>query len=247
MRLGILGDIHGNFEALQAVYSELTSEGCDLIVCTGDIVGYGASPAECIDFIREKKIASVKGNHDYYTTIPNFNERIQPYAKKVIYWMQDTLESSYISWLANLPYEYKIPEEDIIIVHSSLEALDGSTWPYILDPQTAMFHFFLQRTQFCFFGHTHVPLYYSIDHGLIEFELLTNRKLPKNTKKKYLFNPGSIGQPRDALPSASSVIFDTNTLKLRLLRTEYDIETAQKKIFDAGLPQDLAYRLNTGR
>jgi len=247
MRLGVFGDIHGNIEALEAVYKELKAEGCDKMVCTGDIVGYGASPAECIDFIREHEISSARGNHDHYTTMPNFNERIQPYAKKVIQWMQDTLDGSYIEWLKELPFMFQVENEDILIVHSSLEATDGTSWPYILDPQTAMFHFFLQNTQFCFYGHTHVPLFFSIERGLVEFELLTNRKPPKNTKKKYLFNPGSVGQPRDAVQCASSVIFDTETLKINLYRTEYDIESAQKKIFKTGLPKDLAYRLNTGR
>jgi len=247
MRLGVFGDIHSNIEALEAVYKKLTAEGCDKIVCTGDIVGYGASPAECIDFIREHKISSARGNHDHYTTLPNFNEHIQPYAKRVIQWMQDTLDYSYIKWLSELPFMFQVENSDILIVHSSLEAIDGTCWPYILDPQTAMFHFFLQNTQFCFYGHTHVPLYFSIERGLVEFELLTNKKLPKYTKKKYLFNPGSVGQPRDAIQMASSVIFDTETLKLTLFRTKYDIESAQKKIFQSGLPKDLAYRLNTGR
>ena len=59
MLLGIIGDIHSNIEALTACHKAIKETGCDKIVCTGDIVGYGASPKECIDFIRDMKIAVI--------------------------------------------------------------------------------------------------------------------------------------------------------------------------------------------
>ena len=53
MLLGVFGDIHSNIEALTSVYDKLIGLGCQRIVCLGDIVGYGASPGECIDFLKD--------------------------------------------------------------------------------------------------------------------------------------------------------------------------------------------------
>ena len=67
MLIGIIGDIHGNIEALDAVLACFDDMNVKSIYCAGDIVGYGASPTECIDTIRTRDIPSVCGNHDYYT------------------------------------------------------------------------------------------------------------------------------------------------------------------------------------
>ena len=245
MRLGVFGDIHNNYEALTASYDFLIKKGCEKIACTGDIVGYCASPKECIDFMREKNIPSVKGNHDYYTTQHHNKWAIQPYAAIVIKWMQDILPPEDIKWLEELPFTMEI--EGVQFVHASMETPDGSCWPYILNKQTAIFHFFMQSTQFCFYGHTHIPLLFTKNRGQIIYELLTSRRLPKLGNAKYLINPGSVGQPRDFNSHSSVAIMDLETHDIEMHRVNYDIETAQKKIIDAKLPEELAERLSSGR
>jgi predicted phosphodiesterase len=245
MRLGIFGDIHNNYEALTASYKVLERAGCDQMVCTGDIVGYGGSPKECIDFFWKHEIVSVKGNHDHYTTQIGYDWKIQPYAKEVIKWMQDTLDSDYIDWLNELPFTYEVG--GVQFVHASLETADGTSWPYILDSQTAMFHFFMQMSHFCFYGHTHIPLLFTIKKGQVVFELLTTRKFPKKPIEKFLLNPGSVGQPRDFNSKAAVTVFDTKTHEIELYRINYDIAAAQDKIIKAGLPTALAERLHAGR
>ena len=245
MRLGIFGDVHNNYEALTASYKVLERAGCDQFVCTGDVVGYGASPKECINFFREHDIISVKGNHDHYTTQKNYDGRIQPYAKQVIRWMQQNiLDSDDIDWLNQLPLTYEVC--GVQFVHASLETADGSSWPYIIDSQTAMFHFFMQTSRFCFCGHTHIPLLFTMEKGLIVFETLTTRRFSQQPTNKYLINPGSVGQPRDFNSMASATVFDTETLDVELYRIDYDIATAQEKIIKAGLPKELAERFRTG-
>ena len=51
MRYAVFGDIHGNLEALRAVLTDLETEDIDRCMCVGDIVGYGANPAECITLV----------------------------------------------------------------------------------------------------------------------------------------------------------------------------------------------------
>ncbi|MBN2395643.1 MAG: metallophosphoesterase, partial [Candidatus Atribacteria bacterium] len=62
MRIGIISDIHGNAEALQAVLQKLGN--VDDLICLGDIVGYGADPGYCIEKLRGLNALSIKGNHE---------------------------------------------------------------------------------------------------------------------------------------------------------------------------------------
>jgi len=64
--------------------------------------------------------------------------------------------------------------------------------------------------------------------------------------KRYLINPGSVGQPRDHNPKASLGLFDNEKYVYRYLRFSYPISITQKKIIEAGLPKELALRLNSG-
>ena len=80
MRLGIFSDVHANFEALSAVLEAFETERIDRYYCLGDTVGYGGSPNECCDLIRELCEITILGNHDaavsgrmdysYYTRRP---------------------------------------------------------------------------------------------------------------------------------------------------------------------------------
>ena len=64
--------------------------------------------------------------------------------------------------------------------------------------------------------------------------------------KRYLINPGSIGQPRDGDPLASCLTLDTELNEATWHRIDYPIDVAQKRILDADLPYFLAERLETG-
>ena len=64
---------------------------------------------------------------------------------------------------------------------------------------------------------------------------------------RYIVNVGSVGQPRDGDPRAAYCIYDTAEKRAEIKRVAYDLETAQRKIRDAGLPEMLADRLESGR
>ena len=64
MKIGIFSDTHSNHEALTAVLGAFKQEGVDKLVCLGDTVGYGASPNECCDLVRQVASFTILGNHD---------------------------------------------------------------------------------------------------------------------------------------------------------------------------------------
>lgn len=240
MRYAIIGDIHGNLESLESVMASIEEEEVDRIICVGDIVGYGANPVECIEIVRERCHTVVAGNHDYaaigLTDIDFFN----PFAKQAVVWTSEQLREEDIEYLAKL----RLIERDdgFTVVHATLE--DPKGWGYILNTFDAAVSFELQTDSLCFVGHTHVPVVYQKTDSFVTGHRFVS-KLEDGSK--YIINVGSVGQSRDGDPRACYVMYDSTHSVLRLKRIEYDIETAQKKILKAGLPQILADRLSIGR
>jgi diadenosine tetraphosphatase ApaH/serine/threonine PP2A family protein phosphatase len=64
--------------------------------------------------------------------------------------------------------------------------------------------------------------------------------------KKYLINPGSVGQPRDRNPETSFAIWDSERWIIQFYRIPYAIDRTQASIRRAGLPRVLADRLKYG-
>lgn len=64
MRITFLSDIHANLQALEAVLDDADRQGCNRHVVLGDLVGFNANPAECVDVIRALGCPVVKGDHD---------------------------------------------------------------------------------------------------------------------------------------------------------------------------------------
>jgi diadenosine tetraphosphatase ApaH/serine/threonine PP2A family protein phosphatase len=71
--------------------------------------------------------------------------------------------------------------------------------------------------------------------------------IPLARSRRWLAVLGSVGQPRDEVPSASYTIYDSTRGAMTFHRAPYDIETAAGKIKAAGLPAILSARLFIGR
>jgi len=71
--------------------------------------------------------------------------------------------------------------------------------------------------------------------------------LPLTFQRRWIAVIGAVGQPRDRNPAACYALYDDEACTLTYMRVPYDIETAQRKIRDAGLPAFLAARLAWGR
>lgn len=248
MKIGILADIHGNLEALEAVLAHAKKEGVDRFVCLGDVVGYNANPHECVEILRSLEcLAIVQGNHDYYAgnDEPMFN--FNPMASLAVKWTRENLTDDDRHWLRDLPLTADVlqtePPSHFILVHGTLD--DPQSWGYIFNSITAKDSMNFQWSQLCFFGHTHFP---------VVFEQTFTELLPHFTEhisiegcNKYLINTGSVGQPRDHDPRASYGIYNVAEATVDICKVEYDIPAAQKKILKAGLPTRCAERLTFGQ
>jgi diadenosine tetraphosphatase ApaH/serine/threonine PP2A family protein phosphatase len=130
------------------------------------------------------------------------------------------------------------------VVHSTWDNPEG--FGYVFDNFQADTNFVNQKTPISFHGHTHLPVIYMRDSGAGGVKCYEAQDFKIEPGKKYFINVGSVGQPRDGNPRSSYVIFHQAEKVVRFRRLEYDIESAQRRILEAGLPERLAYRLGTG-
>ena len=244
MRYAVISDIHSNLEALNAILSKISELNADDILCLGDVVGYGANPNECIDIVRRTGIRCIMGNHDSRASGLEEPDNFTPLAKEAALWTRDQLTGDNKRFLRELPRELTI--EGFIIFHGSIRDTDR----YIIDERDASDNFQLLENlpddiRLGFYGHTHVRVALSLQRGKVFLE--PDEELRLALWKRYLINPGSVGQPRDRDPSASFLIYDEFNEKVNFYRVDYDIAATQKKIIEAGLPVELAQRLAVGR
>jgi predicted phosphodiesterase len=244
MRIAVISDIHANLEALQSVLDRIGELDINETVCLGDIVGYNANPNECVEIVRDRNIVCVLGNHDACASGLEQPEQFTPLARAALFWTRERLTAENRQFLLDLPREKKM--HDSYLFHGSIH----DTNQYLLSRSDASHNFGLLHEQTGvpttgFFGHTHVRAAWIEDQGIISGEPL--RELTLAPEKRYLINPGSVGQPRDGEPHASFLVYDRAERTVTFCSVEYDIRACQDKIVRAGLPQQLAERLSWGR
>ncbi len=236
----VISDIHGNFEALEAVLRDLP-EGVGTVYCLGDVIGYGASPNECCDAVRGSGMPAISGNHDLAVTDLSTNlDWFNPVAAAAVRWTREHLSEENAEFLRTRPR--MMQSRDALFVHGSIRDPDE----YIINSISAEENLEILRSEYpgvpiCYFGHTHVKTVAPSPNGPVVGE----HALDLSANGPYLVNPGSVGQPRDGDTFASYVVAEGGRVAYRFV--EYDIERAQAKIRDAGLPEMLADRLAVGR
>jgi putative phosphoesterase len=215
MRLLLIADIHGNYEALQTALDIPH----DRAICLGDIVDYGPDPDRCIDLLQKKNIPTIRGNHDNAVAFKvdcqcGYKYKHLSIATREYTWK--VLDRPRMEYLQKLPLLIKeeIDGKRLYLTHGSprsmfeyikpetpdgeiLKMIDGSMEPLEAD--------------FLVVGHSHIPM---------------NRKLGDLT----IINPGSVGQPRDGDIRAGCAVFDTGTGETEFFRMEYDIDSVCAKI-----------------
>lgn len=251
MRYAILADIHGNLEALNAVMEAMASERIDRFLCLGDIVGYGANPAECLARLQGCEALMVGGNHDLACIGKLGLDWFTQTARRAIEWTRDQLSFTDLDALRRLPLTAH--EELVTLVHGTLR--HPERFEYLVDLAQAVETMLASATLMCLLGHTHVPcvIEYQRPTRRVTRMLTAPQELAEVTYHddpegwRYIVNPGSVGQPRDGDPRASVAVIDTERTHVMIRRIPYDIATAQRKIRDARLPELFADRLAVGR
>jgi len=255
VRYLIISDIHANLEALDAT---LRAAGhYDRVLMLGDLIGYGADPNAVVECVRAlPNMTIIRGNHDKVGAGLEDVENFNYVARQAIAWTSEVLTPENRAWVAALPKGPVIIDDDIEICHGA--PFDEDV--YIFDDLDALRAMHTARRPLCLFGHTHVPAVFQLRQrasagssgtgNQLEFTAPAKNgtfTIPLDSQFKYLINCGAVGQPRDSDPRAAWGWVDSTSHTLTLMRTAYDVETAQSKILAAGLPDVLALRLAVGR
>jgi predicted phosphodiesterase len=251
VRYLILSDIHSNYEAFRAVLAHAARKRRNAILFLGDAVGYGAAPNQVIERLRRmgNQLISVRGNHDRVVLDPGqgavfFNA----HARRAVAWSAETLTPANRRFLDALPTGPRIVEKGVAICHGS----PGDEDEYLFAEGEAIAAFRAIKERVTFFGHSHVPCMFELsrdrDHESLVGVLLRGSRvvIDLDPAKRYLINPGSVGQPRDRDPRAAYALFDSAAQRFTLYRVAYNVEAARRRILAAGLPAILADRLIHG-
>lgn len=241
MRYAILGDLHGNLEALEAALKKLRTLGIDRYLQVGDVVGYGADPGPCIQAMRDLDALVVAGNHDWAVIGKLDVEFFNAYARAAVAWTRSVLSADDRRWLERLPLR-RVVDDEVEIVHATVD--QPEVFDYIQSYYEAARSMDEMRSSVCFNGHSHIPLAFVRSPHLSHTQS-PRFSLPK--RARALINVGSVGQPRDEDPRCAFAVYDTADRSYALYREEYDVRGAAAKIRRAGLPSVLAERLVHGQ
>jgi predicted phosphodiesterase len=247
MRILILSDLHSNVTALDAVL-EGAKDRWDRSVCLGDVVGYGPDPNEVTARLRELGTQTIRGNHDKAVTGLMPTDDFNPVAKAAVDWTHAQLQPDHLAWLSALP-RGPLATDGIVLVHGALQDEDE----YVFTPAQALEGLLDSTAEVTFFGHTHHQGGFSYQDSQLEVLQIHPRLTEPRTAlrielpRRYLLNPGSIGQPRDGDPRAAFAIADLEHQVIEFCRVPYDVSAVQQRMRAAHLPEPLVQRLVVGR
>jgi predicted phosphodiesterase len=211
MRYGVIADIHGNLNALEAVLAAVERAGVDGWLCAGDLVGYGPRPNECVARVAALPGAVVAaGNHDLMAVermpVPS---GLGPLPRQTLEWTRGALDAASRAYLERLPVTASAPD-GVVVAHGSLD----DPAEYVEDCAAAQAQLArIPEARALILGHTHHPL-----------------------ECGRMFNPGSVGQSRERRPLARGMVLDTNSGEAEFLALEYDNRATRRELRAAGLP-----------
>ncbi|MCH9002010.1 MAG: metallophosphoesterase family protein [Planctomycetes bacterium] len=271
----VISDIHSNLEALEAALADIQRRSITRVYCLGDVLGYGASPAQCLDAVIEHCELVLCGNHDHavFYEPTNFNVG----AERAAYWTRQVLEDEPDKvkrnrrWevLGRMPLSFET--DGFLTVHASpRRPVNEYLFPedVYTNPGKIIENFkrLNERHMACLVGHTHLPGVFLDDPCFDSPDELPDANVYSITSdEKAIINVGSIGQPRDRDPRLCYIVVyekgeapegyeppevgeNEYCTTVEFIRLEYDVEKAARKIFDTPELDDfLGTRLFEGR
>lgn len=236
MKVALIGDIHANLPALEAVLAHAREQGVEAVWNVGDFVGYGAFPDEVVRRLWQEKELSIVGNYDlkvlkFKRKRDKWRESKHPLKFYAFQWTYEHLSKKSLKYLRALPKEirFKVAGRRVLITHgspvSNKEPLIPTTPKKRLRELVGM-----AKADLIICGHSHQPFAQEVDGA-------------------WFINTGSVGRPDDADPRTGYALLelDPGRLQVHHCRLEYDLERAVAAIRERGLPEAFAQMMLQGR
>lgn len=248
MKYLVISDIHANLDAFDAVLADCADESFDHTLLLGDLVGYGAEPNQVVERVRAmgEMVSIVRGNHDKVAVGLEPLDSFNVAARTAAEWTSEELTDANRDFVRALLKGPITVAEGLEICHGS--PLDEDM--YILDSRAASLAFRASEARVSLFGHSHIPSCFVEEHDepyRSSISFVSADELDVIADRRYLINPGSVGQPRDADPRAAYMVVEWDDApRVEWRRVDYDVARAAEKIYAAGLPRILGERLFLG-
>lgn len=196
-RTAIVSDIHGNHAGLMAALDDIAAQSCARIVCLGDLVEGGPDNEGVVEFMRERAIPCVRGNHDEINDLSLCAE-----VRRFLGLLPESLE-----------------EDDVLFIHISPRPKKRK-----IDHAVEAWNVFDEyRHRLTFVGHTHIPHIFgqrSTTSGeAFRHAFEYNRPFALDPDDRYIVSVGSIGYGRDLVGKIRYCIHDpaANTVEIRAI------------------------------
>lgn len=227
MKIGIISDLHGNYEALQSLPKHF-----DEVWVLGDLVNYGPEPAAVIDFVKRNSTIIVRGNHDHsigYDVDPRCTTRFQKMADITRRYTASVLNKKQKEFLRALPLklELKRRESSFYLCHAKPS---DPLYGYCHEQSEEWVHELEHiKGEVLLVGHTHTPFIRRIGNRVV-------------------VNPGSLGQPKTGKPDACYAVWEDGVFQLKSFPYEVDKTAGRLRVlgFPEEVERDLITVLQTG-
>ena len=240
MLLAVIADIHANLEAFQAVLADIDQKRPEAVISLGDNIGYGPDPEAVLRLLCDRRIPSVRGNHEWAVADPARERGFNPQAREALARTRELLSRASVARVANYPTSLSL--FGCRFVHG-LPPNDTRTYLFEAGDVTLRRAFTRTPERLSFVGHTHMLEAASLrGRDIDRFELAIGPN-PLDPSQRHIVNVGSVGQPRDGDNRAKYGLYDDKDHRLDIRAVPYDIEAVVKKIVERGLPRRYAERL----
>ena len=241
MRTAVLADIHANLAAFETVLADIRAEGITDIVTLGDNIGYGPDPDEVTRELIKLRVVAIQGNHEYALLNPVYYYRMNPVAERSLDLTRDLLSDESLAYALGLQQ---------VTIHHGARLVHGcppkSQTAYLFSPSGKMLDklFGSFPETLCFFGHTHIMSFFEEGKDPDRKQPVSSSTLQLEEGKKYIINPGSVGQPRDRVNNhAKYLIWDREQGSVTFRDVEYDVMKTVSKLRRLDFPSSNATRL----
>ncbi|NLX19815.1 MAG: metallophosphoesterase [Desulfobulbus sp.] len=241
MKVAILADIHGNFQALKAVLADISRLSVDRIFSLGDNIGYGPEPEEVVQSLIRNGVHSVMGNHELGLASSSYSARFHVTARDSLHLTRSLLSAASLAWLTSLP-AFSV-WEDTRFVHG---CPPESMTVYLFNPSETRLQrvFAAYPESICFAGHIHDLAWHRMENGAVTSSPLPLGRSDLTGQGRHLFLCGSVGQPRDMFNwHAKYVLWDQAAATIEVRDVEYDVQTTVQLLKERGFPGSNAKRL----
>jgi putative phosphoesterase len=229
MRVALIGDVHANLPALEAVLDHARRRKVDVIWNVGDFVGYGPFPNQVVKRLRKECVLSIVGNYDLKVLEikrkkKKWRKKRDPLKIHAFRWAYKKLSKKSRKYLRSLPTEISFEwyGRRILLTHGSPASNEEALGPTTPDERLRELAQKV-KVDVVICGHSHQPFTRQVDEVLF-------------------VNTGSVGRPDDGDPRATYAVMQMlpDEIAVEHYKVQYDVKRTVKAIRKNKLPEEFA-------